>query len=170
MIRPLMPPWCRPVGTAVCITGLCLCALCCERKVEVPMMHPGQFSVLRIYDINTYRNPIPENSHLVEIAHVDLDKDQTQRVFEDLRYSNRPPYIVTGPRFLGIATTTKGEEYRLLITWPMAFFVIEGQPGCYHFEGDSLKEISTVMEEAMRNVFVPARRKRVPPDEPSPGT
>jgi len=128
-------------------------------------MHPGQFLVLRIYDINTYRNPIPEESRLIGIAHVDLDKNLTHRIFEDLRYSKAPPFIVKGPRYLGIATTSTGEEYRLHITWPMAFFVIEGQPGCYHFEGDSLKAISTFMEEAMRNVFVPARRKSVSPDE-----
>lgn len=152
-----MPPWRRGIGATVCILGLFLCALCCGRKEEEPTVHPGQFVTLRIYDLDTRRDPIPEESLLVGIAHVDVDKTRTQRVFKDLRYSERPPFVVKGPRFLAIASTTEGEPYRLDITWPMVFFVIEGQPGCYHFKGDSLKEIGTIMEEALYKVFIPAR-------------
>ena len=153
-----MPPWRRGIGAAVCILGLFLCALSCGRKEEEPTVHPGQFVTLRIYDLDTSRNPIPEESRLVGIAHVDVDKNRIQRVFKDLRYSYGPPFIVKGPKFLGIATTSEGEEYRLDITWPMGFFVIMWQPGCYHFEGDSLKEISTILQNALDEVFFPARQ------------
>jgi len=153
------PLWHRGIGAAVCILGLFLCALCCGRKEEAPMVRPDEFQVLRIYDLDASRNPIPEESRLVGIAHVDVDKTLTQRVFKDLRYSEGPPFIVKGPRYLGLASTAEGEEYRLEITWPMGFFVIKGQPGCYHFEGDSLKEISTILRNALEEVFIPARMR-----------
>jgi len=149
------------------IAGIGLCALGCEREAEVPMIHPDQFVALRIYDVDTSREVVPDEADLIRVAHVDIGESRTQRVFKTVRYvKGGEPLLAKRLCHYAVARTGDGCEYALTIDAHTCTLAIEGQPGCYYIEGASLKELVSIYRVALGGVFIP---RRLRPWSPKPG-
>ncbi len=151
----------RGLGAMLGITGVCLSVLGCERSAEPPGVRPSEFVALRIYDLNTSREVVPDEADLIRVAHVDIGADRTHRVSKHLRYRKREPsgFWIKRLRHYAVARTSDGREQGLSINFTPSFLAIEGQPGCYYVEGASLEELHRIRGLALGRVFIPRRTR-----------
>lgn len=149
------------LGAMLGITGVCLSVLGCERSAEPPGVRPSEFVALRIYDVNTSREVVPDEADLIRVAHADIGADRTHRVSKHLRYRKREPsgFWIKRLRHYAVARTSDGREHALSINFTPSFLVIEGQRGCYYVEGASLEELDRIRGVALGRVFIPRRIK-----------
>jgi hypothetical protein len=151
----------RGLGAMLGITGVCLSVLGCERSAEPPGVRPSEFVALRIYDVDTSREVVPHEAHLIRVAHADIGADRTHRVSKHLRYRKREPsgFWIKRLRHYAVARTSDGREHGLSINFTPSFLAIEGQRGCYYVEGASLEELDRIRGVALGRVFIPRRRR-----------
>jgi len=131
------------------------------------MVRPSEFVALRIYDLNTSREVVPDEADLIRVAHIDLGQRHTKRIVKEARYAKGgEPLVAKRLRHYAVARTGDGREYALAIDAHTCTLTIEGQPGCYYIEGASLQELVSIYGVALGRVFIP---RRLRPWTPEPG-
>jgi len=169
MLFPHFFAWQR-LRAALSVAAAGLCALGCDH-VETPAVSPDQFVALRIYDFDPRREGVPGKADLIRLAHVDVGQSRTRRIFNSVRYDRGgEPFISKRLRHYAVARTEDGREHALTIDVHTSALTIEGQSGCYYFEGASLKELMNTYWPAWERVFLPRRaHPLIPgPDVPVP--
>lgn len=122
-------------------------------------LHPDEFVSIEVYDVNAQIDDINrKTADDGPLPRLVLSKAVTRRVLTDIEYHHGFPIVkITFP---GIATLASGEACRIGISRygnDYTILTIRGQDGYYLCQEKGGKELTSLVEQAIKNIFIPTR-------------
>lgn len=151
-----------------CLGGIGVSALGCEGSSRSgPIVPPGHFLSLTIYDVNVFLESVPEASRLAAVPHMQLGPRRTRRLFAEFKYHWFALWSWEWmdewktASCLGLVRTADGREIRVLLIGPtVECFAIAGQRGYYAPTGSSQAMADMLSQVFLERVLCPVGRRR----------